>query len=252
MPRNSGPEAMSTTARPALVATVQIAWPAETPSAVADPVRRSPRSVLRMVRAVSCPGVQMTRSDTPRNARYRLTSQLSNSCHRTLPEGSPPSDRAASPPGAFQRPTSPHRGEVKPGHTPALARGSPASGEGKLVRGVRAQRVGAAGPAQLVERVPLQLAHRLAARAEPPRHLVQRALVSIAQAEPELDDPPLTRLEGAQHVVDLVLQVRLERRRRGRFRGGVLDQVAQLGVAILPDGGLERDRVARGLAECLD
>ena len=46
-----------------------IACPAATPSAVAMPARRRPSSVLRMVRAVSCPGVQITSSDTPRNAR---------------------------------------------------------------------------------------------------------------------------------------------------------------------------------------
>src|SRR5881397_3988623 len=70
MAKKTGSEAASTTARPALVATVQVAWPAATPAAVARPARRPPASVLRMVRAVSCPGVQMTSRDTPRNARY--------------------------------------------------------------------------------------------------------------------------------------------------------------------------------------
>src|SRR5215510_5346231 len=70
MARNTGSEAAMTTASPALVATVQVACPAATPNAVASPARRAPASVFRMVSAVSWPGVQMTSSETPRNARY--------------------------------------------------------------------------------------------------------------------------------------------------------------------------------------
>src|SRR5689334_9974819 len=68
--KNSGSEAASTTARPALVARVQVAWPEATPRAVATPARRPAARVLRIVRAVSWPGVQITRSETPTNARY--------------------------------------------------------------------------------------------------------------------------------------------------------------------------------------
>src|SRR5207249_7777245 len=39
---------------------------------------------------------------------------------------------------------------------------------------------------------------------------------------------------------------------RRRLRGHILDQVAQLGVALLADGRLERDRVAGRLAQLLD
>src|SRR5438105_2114827 len=127
---------MSTTASPADVATVQAAWPVDTPTAVATPVARLPRSVLRMVSAVSWPGVQMTSSDTPRNARYD------------------------------PRPIT----------------------AGLSVARVRAERVGAAAAAQLVERLSLELAHRFPAHAEPSRDLVESALVPIAQPEPELDD----------------------------------------------------------------
>src|SRR6266566_5106729 len=59
-------------ARPALVATVQTNCPLATPQAVRTPDRRPPASVLRMVNAVSWPGVTMTRMETPRNAA-RLT-----------------------------------------------------------------------------------------------------------------------------------------------------------------------------------
>ena len=67
---NSGADAISTTARPALVAMVQVAWPTDTPAAVATPARRPPSSVFRIVSAVSCPGVQITSSDTPKKATY--------------------------------------------------------------------------------------------------------------------------------------------------------------------------------------
>src|SRR2546425_2613507 len=69
---NTGSEATMSAARPALVATVQTNCPLATPAAVRTPDRRPPTSVLRMVNAVSWPGVMMTRMETPRNAA-RLT-----------------------------------------------------------------------------------------------------------------------------------------------------------------------------------
>ena len=53
---------------PARAASVPAAWPSATPPAVATPVPRPPESVLRMVSAVSWPGVQMTTADTATNA----------------------------------------------------------------------------------------------------------------------------------------------------------------------------------------
>ena len=53
---------------PALAASVQTAWPVETPSAVRTPVRRPPASVFLIVSAVSWPGVTITSAETPRNA----------------------------------------------------------------------------------------------------------------------------------------------------------------------------------------
>src|SRR5215831_16907968 len=54
---------------PALVASAQIACPVATPSAVAMPPARPPSSALRIVIAVSGPGVTITRIEMPRNAR---------------------------------------------------------------------------------------------------------------------------------------------------------------------------------------
>src|ERR1700682_1141387 len=61
---NAGSEAVSNAARPALVARAQVTWPVETPMAVNTPLLRPPSSVLRMVNAVSGPGVTMTSAET--------------------------------------------------------------------------------------------------------------------------------------------------------------------------------------------
>src|ERR671936_1492160 len=53
---------------PALVASAHVTWPLLTPQAVKTPARLPPASVLRIVSAVSCPGVTITNTETPRNA----------------------------------------------------------------------------------------------------------------------------------------------------------------------------------------
>jgi len=76
--------------------------------------------------------------------------------------------------------------------------------------------------------------------------------MAVRQAEPQLDHPPHPPVERAQHLVQLVLHVRLERSRRRRLRLDVLDQVPELGVTLLADRRLQRNRVAGGLAQGLD
>src|SRR5258708_3437922 len=61
-------ESTRSAARPALVATVQMNCPLATPAAVETPDPRPPTRVLRIVSAVSWPGVMMTRMETPRKA----------------------------------------------------------------------------------------------------------------------------------------------------------------------------------------
>ena len=58
-------------------ASVQTACPHETPSAVKIPARRPPISELRIVSAVSGPGVTITIADTPRNATSSVTPAVS-------------------------------------------------------------------------------------------------------------------------------------------------------------------------------
>ena len=76
--------------------------------------------------------------------------------------------------------------------------------------------------------------------------------MSVGEAEPQLDNTTLPWLERPQHIVDLVLQIGLQRRGGRGFCVLVFDQVAELGIAILADRGLERHRVARGLTQRLD
>src|SRR6187200_3261499 len=69
---------------PRLVATVQIACPVATPAAVPVPARRPPISVLRIVRAVSWPGVRMTTRAMARNAANEDGSLMATSMGRWL------------------------------------------------------------------------------------------------------------------------------------------------------------------------
>src|SRR5262249_46887997 len=61
-----GSEARSTATSPTLVATAQTRWPVETPSAVPMPAARPPRTVFRIVSAVSGPGATITTVGTAR------------------------------------------------------------------------------------------------------------------------------------------------------------------------------------------
>src|SRR4051794_36558950 len=67
------------------------------------------------------------------------------------------------------------------------------------------QLLGAAGVAQLAERLRLDLADALAGDPELPPDLLQRALAAVVQAEAELEHATLTAGERVQHVLDLLL-----------------------------------------------
>src|SRR5919204_1588435 len=65
---NADSDARMSADNPALVVSAHVTWPLLTPHAVKTPARLPPTSVLRIVSAVSCPGVTMTSTETPRNA----------------------------------------------------------------------------------------------------------------------------------------------------------------------------------------
>src|SRR4051812_14536611 len=74
---NANCDARRRAARPTAVQIAQVACPAATPTAVRKPLRRPPRSALRIVSAVSGPGVTITTAETARNVRKWGTSRLS-------------------------------------------------------------------------------------------------------------------------------------------------------------------------------
>src|SRR5947209_7420580 len=65
---NAGCEARRRAATPAAVAKVHAACPSATPAAVKTPARRPEASTLRIVSAVSWPGVTITSVETARNS----------------------------------------------------------------------------------------------------------------------------------------------------------------------------------------
>src|SRR3954452_6447506 len=98
---------------------------------------------------------------------------------------------------------------------------------------------------ELLERVVLDLADPLARDAEGAADLLQRARLRAREAEAELDHLAVALRQRGQRVVD-VLPPQLDLRRVERRLGLlVLDEVAELGLLLLADRLLQRDRMLR-------
>src|SRR3977135_660782 len=82
----------------------------------------------------------------------------------------------------------------------------------RSVGGVDTQGIGPPG-AQLSESVPLQLAHRLATGSHAPCNFVQRSLVTVTEAEPQLQHAALARVKRLQRCLHLTLHVGVDGRR---------------------------------------
>ena len=104
---------------------------------------------------------------------------------------------------------------------------------------------------QLRHRPGLDLADPLPGEAEVLGHFLERALAGAVEAEAEREDRLLAVVEHGEHLGDLAGQQRRGRVVERRDRVAVLDEVAELGVAVVTDGLVERDRVDR-VAEHLD
>src|SRR6478736_3806567 len=106
--------------------------------------------------------------------------------------------------------------------------------------------------AQLAERLGLDLADALAGDVELLADLLEGAGTPVLEAEPELEHAPLATGQRVKDRLDLLLE-ELMRRRLGRGeRAPVLDEVAEVGVLLLADRGLERDRLLRDLDDLAD
>src|SRR5688500_247035 len=96
---------------------------------------------------------------------------------------------------------------------------------------------------QLAERLCLDLANPLACDVEVTADLFEGPGTSVLEAEAQLKHPPLTRREGIQHALDLLLQ-ELVAGGIGRGDGGkVRDEVAEVAVLLLADRRLEAHRL---------
>ena len=97
--------------------------------------------------------------------------------------------------------------------------------------------------AQLPKGLRLNLADTLTGHIELLAHLFQRAGASILQTKAELEHLFLPGRQRIQHVDELLLQKGVAGR-LGGFRSVLIrDKVAQVGVLLLTDGGLQRDRL---------
>src|SRR3954447_956693 len=106
--------------------------------------------------------------------------------------------------------------------------------------------------AQLAERVRLDLADSLPGEAELVADLFQRSGPTIVEPEPEPDDALLAALEAVEDLGDLLLEHLVRHRVEGRDRVLVLDERAELRVALVADRRLERYRQPAVGSDLLD
>ncbi len=102
------------------------------------------------------------------------------------------------------------------------------------------------GVAELGERLRRDLPDSLPSEVKLPTDLIQGTGVAVQKPEPELDDPLLSRGQGVKNGFQLLFE-------HGEARGllrchGIIvpDEIPEVGVFRLPEGGLQRERVRYG------
>src|SRR6476469_11230863 len=106
--------------------------------------------------------------------------------------------------------------------------------------------------AQLAQRLGLDLADPLASDVELLADLLEGPGTPVLEAEAELEHAPLAAGQRVEHRLHLLLE-QLVRRGLGRRQGAtVLDEVAEVGVLLLADRGLQRDGLLRDLDDLAD
>jgi hypothetical protein len=95
------------------------------------------------------------------------------------------------------------------------------------------------GVAELRQRAGLELADALAGEAEVAADVVERARLAVEQAEAQLEDDPLALRQAGDDVEQLLAGEALRGDLERVVGVAVLDEVAELGVAVLADRGLE-------------
>src|SRR3954453_18015745 len=114
---------------------------------------------------------------------------------------------------------------------------------GRLLVQVVAQDLGPAGVAQLRHRLGLDLPDPLAGDPVDLADLVEGPRLAVGEAEPQPDDAGLPLPQRLQDAGQLVLHPREAHRVDRDDRLGVLDEVAELAVALVADGLVEADRL---------
>ncbi|KJY27708.1 hypothetical protein VR46_38800, partial [Streptomyces sp. NRRL S-444] len=98
--------------------------------------------------------------------------------------------------------------------------------------------------AQLRHRLGLDLTDPLARDAVDLADLVEGLRLSVGEAEAHRDHAGLALAQRVEHRVQLLLQEREAHGVRGDDRLGVLDEVAELAVAVLAERRVQGDRLA--------
>ena len=109
-----------------------------------------------------------------------------------------------------------------------------------------------AGMAELPEGLRLDLSYALPGDAEVSADLFEGAVAAVLEAEPELEDPGLAVAQRLQHIVHLLLEELVGGRLGGSQRAAVLDEVPQVAILLLADGGLQGDRLLGYLEDLAD
>src|SRR6266508_2638371 len=105
---------------------------------------------------------------------------------------------------------------------------------------------------ELPQRLRLDLADALARDLEVLADLLQRVVALLAEAEAHPEHLLLARGERGEHLPGLLGQVHVDDRVGRRDERLVLDEVAEVAVLLLADGGLEADRLLRDLEDLAD
>src|SRR5215216_7759590 len=129
--------------------------------------------------------------------------------------------------------------------------GGPDLGRGSLVE-VLAQVLGAALLAEQIQGLHLDLAYPLARDVELAAHLFEGARTVVLHPKPELDDLTLPLRQLVESFSEMGLEQRLRDGVCGGYRAGVLQEVAELGGVVVPDGRGETYGTLADLLQPLD
>src|SRR6266487_476527 len=108
------------------------------------------------------------------------------------------------------------------------------------------------GMAQLRQRLRLDLPDPLPRHPKLPTNLLQRPRVAIRQPKPQLNNLLLPLTQRVQHGVELFLQQDETGGVHGHDRIRILDEIAEVGIGFLADGGFQADRLLRDLQDLAD